>query len=138
MLTYCYTLTPDDNGTLLVQFPDIPEAAAVSDDEQDAGAQALDGLETALQMYIDARGRPIPIPSATGQGRVTLPALVTAKVLLSNEMVRQGIRKAEMARMLAVHMPQVDRLLDLGHGSKLEQIEAAAQQLGKRLEVSLA
>ncbi|MCP2041926.1 hypothetical protein L1281_002544, partial [Neisseria sp. HSC-16F19] len=27
MLAYPYTLTPDDNGTLLITFPDIPEAA---------------------------------------------------------------------------------------------------------------
>jgi antitoxin HicB len=137
MLTYCYTLTPDDNGTLLVEFPDIPEVAAVAEDEQHAREQGLDGLEVALQLYIDAR-RPVPMPAATGQGSVTLPALVTAKVLLSNEMVRQGIRKSEMARLLDAHMPQIDRLLDLSHGSKLDQIEAALQQLGKRLEVSLA
>jgi antitoxin HicB len=137
MLTYCYTLTPDTNGTLLVEFPDVPEAAAVGDDEHDARAQAYDGLEAALQIYIDAR-RPIPLPASIGQGAVTLSALATAKVLLSNEMVSQGIRKAELARRLSAHMPQIDRLLDLSHASRLDQVEAAVLQLGKRLDVSLA
>lgn len=138
MLTYYYSLTPDNNGTVLVEFPDIPEAAAVGNDELDAQSQAYEGLGAALQMYIDAR-RPIPLPSSTeGKGCVTLPALVTAKVLLSNEMVRQGVRKSEMARLLGGHTPQVDRLLDLGHGSKLDQIEAATKQLGKQLEVSFS
>jgi len=137
MLTYCYTLSPDDNGTLLITFPDLPEAAAVAESDQDVAHSAFEGLEAALQMYIDAR-RPIPMPAAVGDGSVTLAALPTAKVLLSNEMVAQGIRKAELARRLGVHMPQVDRLLDLAHASKIEAVEAAVQQLGRRLEVSVA
>ena len=32
-------------------------------------------------------------------------------------------------------VPQVDRLFDLHHASKMEQIEAAANVLGKKIEV---
>ncbi len=39
----------------------------------------------------------------------------------------QDIHKAELARRFGWHMPQVDRLFDLRHASKLDQIEAAAQ-----------
>lgn len=101
MLTYPYTLTPDTNGTLLVLFPDFPEAASVGDDEQDAAVNALEALEAALEIYFDER-RPIPLPSLDRATRysVTLPAVVTSKVFLSNEMIRQGVRKAEMARRL--------------------------------------
>ena len=137
MLTYCYTLTPDDNDTLLVQFPDLPEAAAVGEDADSAKANAVEGLEAALQMYLDAR-RPVPLPAAVGAGAVTLPAVQTAKVLLSNEMVMQGIRKAELARRLNLHMPQVDRMLDLSHASKIEAIESAFAVLGKRLNIEVA
>ncbi|MDQ2149067.1 type II toxin-antitoxin system HicB family antitoxin [Alcaligenaceae bacterium C4P045] len=142
MLTYCYTLTPDDNDTLLVQFPDLPEAAAVGEDADSAKANAVEGLEAALQMYLDAR-RPVPLPAAVGAGAVgagavTLPAVQTAKVLLSNEMVVQGIRKAELARRLNLHMPQVDRMLDLSHASKIEAIESAFAVLGKRLNIEVA
>ena len=73
-----------------------------------------------------------------GQHSVTLPAVVTSKVLLSNEMIRQGVRKAEMARRLGVHTPQVDRLLNLRHSSRIEQVEAALETLGRRLDVSIA
>jgi len=137
MLTYCYTLTPDTNGTNLVQYPDLPEGASVSEGDHDQQANAAEGLEAVLQMYIDAR-RPIPLPEAVGDGSVTLGAMTTAKVLLSNEMVRQGIRKAELARRLGIHNPQVDRLLDLTHSSKLEAIEGAFQELGRRLDISVA
>ena len=45
---------------------------------------------------------------------------------------------AELARRLGWHMPQVDRLLDLHHASRLDQAEAALNALGRRLEVSVA
>ena len=48
MLAYPYILTPDDNGTLLVTFPDIPEAVAVGEDEDTAKIEAIDGLICAL------------------------------------------------------------------------------------------
>lgn len=139
MLTYPYTLTLDTNNTWLVQFPDIPEALTVGDDEQEAGINAQEALEAALEIYFDAR-RPIPMPSlpTKGHASVTLPALVTSKVFLSNEMIFQGVRKAELARRMGVHMPQVDRLLNVRHASRIEQVESALQQLGRRLDVSIA
>ena len=75
---------------------------------------------------------------STGDAVVALPALETAKVLLWNEMFAQKMRKADLARMLNVHTPQVDRLFDLGHSSKIEFVEQAAKALGKTLNVSLA
>ena len=136
MLTYRYVIEPDDNGTTMILFPDIPEAVAVAENGQDLRYQARAGLEVALQMYIDAR-RPIPTTSVQNPC-IPLTTLDSAKVLLSNEMVRQGVRKAELARRMDVHMPQVDRLLNLSHSSRLDQIEAALEKLGKHLEVSLA
>jgi antitoxin HicB len=48
------------------------------------------------------------------------------------------IRKADLARMLDVHTPQVDRLFDLTHSSKIELVEQAAKALGKSISISLA
>jgi len=45
---------------------------------------------------------------------------------------------AELARRLGWHMPQVDRLFDLRHASKLDQIETAARSLGRTVEVLVA
>ena len=138
MLNYPITLTPDTNGTFLVGFPDFPEANSVGDDKDDAMINAVDALETALSIYFDER-RPVPLPSAaeSGDAVVALPALETAKVLLWNEMFAQKLRKADLARMLDVHTPQVDRLFDLSHSSKIEFVEQAAKALGKTLNVSL-
>lgn len=139
MLNYPVTLTPDTNGTLLVGFPDFPEANSVGDDEAGALKNAAEALETAIEIYFDER-RPVPSPSepAHDQRLVALPALETAKVLVWNEMFSQKLRKADLARKLDVHTPQIDRLFDLRHSSKIEFVEQAAKALGKTLSVSLA
>jgi len=139
MLSYPVKMELDTNNTYLVTFPDIPEAVSVGDDEDEALLNALDALESAIEIYFDEK-REVPPPSKSKKGQpvVTLPALVVSKLLLANEMIRQGIKKSELARRLDVHMPQVDRLLDPRHSSKLDAIEAAFNKLGKRLEISIA
>jgi antitoxin HicB len=138
MLNYPVILTPDSNGTLLVGFPDFPEANSVGDNEQEALCSAVDALETALEIYFDER-RPVPLPSQpeAGQPTVALPALSAAKALIWNEMFAQKLRKADLARLLNVHTPQVDRLFDLHHSSKFEFVEQAAKALGKKLTIEL-
>lgn len=138
MRCYPVTLTPDDNGTLLVRFPDVPEAITYGGDEASALAHAVDALETALSHYISAK-RPIPAASVPkrGQHAVTLPALSDAKVSLYEAMREAHVGKAALALKLRCHLPQIDRLLDLNHASRLDQLEAAVRALGKRLVVSL-
>lgn len=138
MLTYPIVLEPDTNGTFLIDFVDFPHAHSVAESEADAPREALDALETALQGYFERRIQ-IPLPSRAqpGQLTVTLPALSEAKVLLWNEMFKQKLRKADLARLLNVHTPQIDRLFDLHHASKLDFVEQAAKALGKTLAVAL-
>jgi antitoxin HicB len=139
MYAYPVKTKLDSNGTLLVTFPDIPEAITVAETEADVVRLGTEALESAFEIYFDER-REIPEPSEPkrGQKTIQLSALVTAKVLLANEMVRQGVRKAELGRRLKLHGPQVDRLLDTRHSSKIDAIESAFQSLGRRLEVSIA
>jgi antitoxin HicB len=100
--------------------------------------EAVDALISTLVFYFDER-QPVPLPSkpTPGQQTVALPALETAKVLLWNEMQRQNLRKADLARMLNVHQPQIDRLFDLRHSSKLDFVEQTALALGRRLAITL-
>jgi antitoxin HicB len=91
-----------------------------------------------LTARIDDR-EDIPSPSpAAGRPCAALPALTAAKVLLYRAMREAGVRKADLARRLGWHGPQIDRLLDLNHASRLDQIEAALAALGKRLTIDLA
>jgi len=48
MFDYPVTLTPDDNGTVLVTFADVPEAITFGADEDEALLNAIDALETGL------------------------------------------------------------------------------------------
>lgn len=141
MLTYEFEMEKDDNGTFLLIFPDIPGALSVVDADKLESAQqnALEGLLATLDGYIEIR-KPIPLPSAikNPQQTVTLPALETTKVFLLNEMIAQGVKKSEMARRLNVHTPQIDRLLDLRHNTKLDFLEKAASKLGKHLNISFS
>lgn len=120
MRIYPLTIEPDDNGTLLVSLVDIPEAHTFAEDEDQISARATDCALTALEGYMKDR-RPIPTPSRELKGRaVVLPPLAVAKIELYEAMRKAGVRKAELARRLRWHMPQVDRPLSLRHGSRLE------------------
>ena len=84
--------------------------------------------------------RDIPNPSRLKKrGRaVALPALVEAKIRLYQAMREEGIAKTELARRLGWHVPQVDRLMDLTHASRLDQIEAAFQALKRTLSITIS
>lgn len=136
-MDYPVTLERDDNNTVLVSFPDFPEAHTFGEDERDALAHAPDALATAIDAYIKDR-RDIPLPSAiVTKFRVTVPALIQAKVRLYEAMKSAGVGKSELARRLDWHLPQVDRLLEMKHASRLEQLEAAFGALGKRLVLEI-
>ena len=136
MLTYPVRLKKDANGMVLVSFPDVPEAITYGENKVDALRHAVDALESALSMYVDDHD-PIPAPSPIkrGQTYVVVTALAEAKLNLYQSMRRSGIRKTDLARSLGCHLPQVDRLLDLCHASRLERLEAAFRALGKRLSI---
>jgi antitoxin HicB len=137
MLRYFVKLSKDTNGTMLVDVPAIPEAHTFGDDREEALARAVDAIETALMGYIGDR-REIPSPDAKGRGTfVTLPALTEAKLALYQSMRAARIGKAELARRLNCHLPQIDRLLDLTHASRLDQLEAAFRVMGRRLTVEI-
>ena len=101
MLRYPVKLSRDTNGTILVDFPDVPEAHTFGEDEGEALMHAADALETALSVYIDDR-RDIPRPSPVRRrGRfVTVPALTEAKLALYSAMRTQRVGKTELARRL--------------------------------------
>jgi antitoxin HicB len=69
---------------------------------------------------------------------VALPALTEAKLALYSAMRAGKVGKAELARRLNCHLPQIDRLLDLTHDSRLDQMEAAFRALGKRLDIRIS
>ena len=125
-------------GKVTVTCPDLPDFSAYGKNAHSAVAAAMEGIEEQLQVCMQNR-QPVPMPSraAPGQQTIDLPPLVVAKVGLYQAMLTQGVRKADLARRLNVHLPQVDRLLDLRHKSKLEQVESALRTMGLRIKLTV-
>jgi antitoxin HicB len=137
MYDYPVTLTPDPDGGFVVTFPDVPEAITQGDTREEALAHARDALETALVFYLDDR-RPVPAPSAPDGRRCVAPeALVCAKLALHEALRAQAMTKADLGRRLGWHPPQVDRVLDIAHASKLDQVETALAALGRELVIGV-
>lgn len=135
-MDYRVDLRKDTNGTVLATFPDLPGVHTYGDTRAEALERAADALLTGLVFMIRTR-RPVPAPAATGGSRVAVPATVAAKIALHNLMLERGMNRAELSRKLDVHRPQVDRLIDVRHASRIDQLEAAFGALGQRLEISV-
>jgi antitoxin HicB len=134
---YPFTVTPDEDGRLVVAFPDVKGASTDGADEPEAVANASDCLIAALIGYVTAR-EPIPRPSpARGRSTVTLPLLVAAKLALYSAMLEQRVTNADLADRIGTSEAEVRRLLDLDDRSELGRIEAALAALGKRLEITV-
>ena len=124
----------EDGGTVLITSPDFPELTTFGEDRDEALERVVDALEEAVAARIHDR-RDIPMPSPGGEVRV-LPTLTAVKVILYQGMMDQNIGKAELARRLGWHRPQVDRVLNVNHHSRLDQMDAALGAIGRRLEVT--
>jgi len=118
--------------------PDVPEMNAAGDTLGEALAEALNGLESALSLYVEQR-RKIPAASAPRDPALVLrlPALTVAKIMLWNAMCDEGVSRKELARRLDCSRQVVDRLVDFIHASKIEQVERALGVLGRRLALVL-
>jgi antitoxin HicB len=128
-------VTPDGDG-LLVTSPAFPELTTFGADEADARVHARDALEEAIAARI-AQGRDLPLPDA-GEGGVAIPLLSGLKAMLYARLRAEGITRAELQRRLEwPSRESVDRLFRLDHQSRLDQIEAAFQALGQRVDVAL-
>jgi antitoxin HicB len=137
MYDYPVTLHQDSTG-VSVTCPDLPEVHSAGDDIAQALREALDGIETALSLYVDQR-RAIPPASAPAEGQylVPLPAVTVAKIALWNAVRARDMRKADLCRFLGVAQVQGDRLVDFLYPSKIDSLETALAKFGKRLRVSV-
>lgn len=137
MLRYPAVFEPDDGG-FVVTFRDIPEAITQGDSLDEARSMAADALLTAMDFYFEDK-RPVPVPSKAKKGEelIALPASISAKVLLLNEMIGQKVTPSDLARRLGTSPQVVNRIVDLGHATKIDTIAEALEALGKRLEMSV-
>lgn len=133
VLSYPIRLSRDGDG-YLVTFPDIPEALTQGATRGEALAHAQEALEAALSFYVDewkglpkpSKGRLMVYPSLIGQLKLGLYRIIK----------KRGWKKTQAARVLGIHLMQLDRLLDLTHSSRVEQLEQAYGAAGARVAVA--
>ena len=53
-------------------------------------------------------------------------------------MVRDGVSRAELAKKAELKLPEVTRILDIHHPTKIDRIETILRSLGHRLQLSIA
>jgi len=135
MYHYALRFEPTEAG-IAVFCRDLPELTSYGETIAHALQEAVDAIETTLSIYVDQR-RAIPKASAAREGErvIYLPVATVAKIELWNAMQEQGMRKADLCRLLGISPPQGDRLVDFLHPSKISTLESALAKLDKRLMV---
>lgn len=120
-----------DGKFLMATFNDVPEAGTNGIGMDETLSMAGDALITAFDFYFD-KGEAIPKPSRPKEGQrvVMLPISVSAKVLLWNEMIRQNVKPAELARRMGISRQAAQRLTDIRHATKIDTIAEAMDALG--------
>ncbi|WP_039057596.1 type II toxin-antitoxin system HicB family antitoxin [Enterobacter sp. Bisph1] len=140
MFNYPVRVERDETtGAFVVSCRDLPLMNSVGDSLDDALLQSVDAIVVAIAIEVDER-RPIPLASAPQEGEhvISLPVLVAMKAALHNAMIETGTRKADLARKLGQKGPQIDRLLDVEHSSKVETVELALHQLNRQIDLSIS
>jgi antitoxin HicB len=139
-MMYLVDVERDTNGTLLATCKVFPELTTFGDDLEDVRRHAIGALEEAIAARI-GDGERLPRPASEGDIRkhkgvaVKLPLMVALKASLYRALLESGATRAELARRLGWHREQVDRLFRIDHASRMDQIEAAFQALGRDVDV---
>ena len=138
LCTYPVVFRADGNGTMIALVPDVAGTMTVGQDRDEALARVHGALVLMLAARIES-GQPIPRPSkpARGQRTVILSPIVTAKLSLYQAIRSRKITPAELGRQLGWDARRVRGVLNLGRHTKLDDIEAALEALGKRLVIDV-
>jgi antitoxin HicB len=136
--SYPARLEPDEEGRLIVHFPDLPEALTDGADEAEALAEASDCLSTALAARV-VNSEAIPSPSRLrpGQYLVAPDATMALKAALYTALRARKMTIAELARQLGIDDRKAARLLDPRAASKLTRLEEALSALGYAIAIEV-
>jgi antitoxin HicB len=134
-MRYPVNLSKDTDGSILVTFPDFPEAITYGDDNDDALSRAEDALETAIIARIED-WEDIPEPSK-GKHYVYLNATAAVKIMLYMAIKKEKIKKAELGRRVHWKRQQVDRVFNIKHATRIDALEEVATALNRRIEVTV-
>jgi antitoxin HicB len=136
MFTFAYpaVFRRDEDGRLLVSFPDFSRAHTDGVDTNEAMAEAIDCLGSSIAFAMaDKTNVPKPSRHKRGQKLVPVPLWIVGKLALYWAIRELEISQSELARRLNVRETVVRRMLDPNHDTRQEKIQAALEVLGKRV-----
>ena len=119
-------LIPAEEGGFIVNFPDLPNGWSQGETREEALAQAEDLLDEMILGSMAQNEDVLPPSPAKGRPIVALPPLTAAKFEAYRAMRAAGLNKRQLAERLG------------RHASRLDQIEAALNAVGRRLVVTSA
>jgi antitoxin HicB len=131
-------LKPDEEGRLVVHFPDLPEALTDGADEAEALAEAADCLSEALAGRIN-RGEDIPPPSRLSRGQhwVAPDPTIALKAVLYSALRARKVTVADLARRLDIDERKAARLIDPRATGRLIDLETALSALGYAIAIEV-
>jgi antitoxin HicB len=136
-MEYQALFEPQPEGGYVITFPDFAWGISQGDDEEDGRGMAAALLQTVIQKHI-RDGAPLPKAShrrGKNYRAIRLGATQAAKVELYRQFHASGLGKIDLASRIGISKTIVDRLFDLGHQTRMSQMEAAFEALGKRIEI---
>ena len=136
--TYPARLEPDEDGRLVVHFPDLPEALTDGADETEALAEASDCLSEALAGRIH-RTEKLPTPSPFQQGfyAVEPEPTIALKAALYEGLKTRRMTVAELAQRLTINERDAARLIDPKARTPLTKLEPALSALGYAIGIEI-
>lgn len=134
--SYPAKITSQENGSLLVEFVDLPDTFTEGDTLEEALFNGAEVLSAMLGWHLD-QGHAIPAPSAKVAGAHYIAPDAKTQAVLLLRAARGKKPMAELARALDTSWASAQRLEDPHHWPSLKQLDRAARVLGKRLVLSL-
>ncbi|MCI4427774.1 MAG: type II toxin-antitoxin system HicB family antitoxin [Burkholderiales bacterium] len=135
-IRYPATVTAQADGSLFVQFIDLPDTFTEGQTKEEALFNAAEVLSAMLAWRLDeAKDVPAPSLKVKGAHYIAPDAKTQAAMLL--RLARGDRTLSDLARALETSWPAVKRLEDPTHWPSLKTLDRAAAALGKRLVLSL-
>ncbi len=126
----CKKLKVED-GTEIIKCRDLPEILSWPSEGDSFENWARYAVEDCLAFRMkDGTVIPEASEAKTGEFVVRLPLSVAAKVMLHNAMVKTNVSRSELAKQMGLKLPEVTRLLNLKHATKIDSIADAVHALG--------
>lgn len=137
--TYPARLEADEDGRLVVHFPDLPEALTDGADQAEALEEASDCLSEALaSRIVDCEDIPTPGPAGPDMYLVSPEPTIALKAALYEALKSRGKLAAELAKKLGIDERQAARLVDpKAARAPLAKLEAALSALGYTIGIEV-